>query len=286
MPGKSSYSEIKSFIQNSVPYYGTEMLMINSVLKAIRIMRLFSAAEPSLSLAEISSRLDMPKSTAHNLLNTLLAEGFIEKVDRESYALGTAIIPLTQNIRVNVELRDRAAPLLRELADDCRESVYLTVHDGDRALYIYAVESSRRLLARTAVGDRAPLHCTSVGKAILAHLPGDELAAILEHVPLTRYTPETITDIETLHAELARTRERGYAIDRQEHERSTFCLGAPVLDRRGRVIGACSISGADPRIAGERIDDLSACVMQVAEDISRRMGFVPATISRVNSLHG
>jgi DNA-binding IclR family transcriptional regulator len=259
--------------------------MINSVLKAIRIMRLFSAAEPSLSLAEISSRLGMPKSTTHNLLNTLLVEGFIEKVDRESYALGTAMIPLTQNIRVNVELRDRAAPLL-ELADECRESVYLTVHDGDRALYIYAVESSRRLLARTAVGDRAPLHCTSVGKAILAHLPGDELGAILEHAPLTPYTPETITDVEKLHEELGRTRERGYAIDRQEHERSTFCLGAPVLDRRGRVIGACSISGADPSIVDERIDDLSACVMQVAEDISRRMGFVPATISRVNSLHG
>jgi DNA-binding IclR family transcriptional regulator len=261
----------------------TSMVMINSVLKAIRIMQLFSAAEPALTLAEISSRLDMPKSTAHNLLNTLLSEGFIEKVGKDSYALGTAIIPLTQNIRVNVDLRDRAAPLLRQLADECRESVYLTVLDADCALYIYAVESSKRLLARTAVGDRAPLHCTSVGKAILAFLPQTEVDRLLQQEPLTAFTPQTITDVDELRDELARTRERGYAIDREEHERSTFCLGAPILDSRANVIGACSISGADPGLVNERMDDLSVRVMQTAEEISRRMGFVPASMSRVNA---
>jgi DNA-binding IclR family transcriptional regulator len=257
--------------------------MINSVLKAIRIMRLFSATDPVLTLAEISRRLDMPKSTAHNLLNTLLSEGFIEKANKDSYALGTAIIPLTQNVRVNVDLRDRAAPLLRQLADECRESVYLTTHDTDRVLYIYAVESSKRLLARTAVGDRAPLHCTSVGKAILAYLPKKAVDSILQHTPLVAFTANTITDVDELHEELARTKERGYAIDCEEHETSTFCLGAPILDSRANVIGACSISGSDPEIAGERVAELSAHVMQTAEEISRRMGFVPASMSRVNA---
>lgn len=259
--------------------------MINSVLKAIRILRQFSATEPTLTLAEISSRLGMPKSTTHNLLNTLLSQGFIEKVDKDSYALGTAIIPLTQNVRVNVDLRDRAAPLLRHLADECRESVYLTVHDVDRALYIYAVESSKRLLARTAVGDRAPLHCTSVGKAILAFLAEDEVADILSHAPLVPFTPNTITDADALYDELARTRERGYSIDCEEHERSTFCLGAPILDSRANVIGACSVSGADPDIVGERIGELSSHVMRTAEEISRRMGFVPTSMSHVNALY-
>ncbi len=100
----------------------------------------------------------MPKSTVHSLLNTLLADGFVEQVEDGSYALGTAVIVMTQSVRVNVELRDRAAPHLRELADQCAESVYLTIRDGDYVLYIYAIESSRRLIARTAVGDRAYLH--------------------------------------------------------------------------------------------------------------------------------
>ena len=122
--------------------------MIKSVAKAIDIMRAFSPSEPRLTLAEIARRRGLPKSTVHNLLATLLAYGFIEKAGDDYYALGTAIIALTQAVRVNVELRDRAAPLLRELADACRESVYLTVLDRDHCLYIYAIESPKRLLAR------------------------------------------------------------------------------------------------------------------------------------------
>ena len=257
--------------------------MINSVIKAIKIMKLFSTAEPRLSLAEISRRLKMPKSTAHNLLNTLLSEGFIEKVDGDAYALGTAIVALMQSVRVNVELRDRAAPLLRQRADACHKSVYLTVKDGDYALYIYAIESSRRLLARTAVGDRTPLHCTSVGKAILAHLPEEAVDHIIANVGLPTFTPQTITDPAMLKQELERTRARGYAIDNAEHEVNTFCIGAPVLNAQGQVIGACSISGADHAIIGERVTEFSPQIMETAQEISRRMGFVPASPRMVTS---
>lgn len=250
--------------------------MINSVVKAVNILQAFSTGQPRLTLAEIADRLGMPKSTTHNLLATLLACGFVEKVDADHYALGTAVIALTQAVRVNVELRDRAAPLLRELAEVCRESVYLTALDGDFCLYIYAVESPTRLMARTAVGDRSPLHCTSVGKAMLAHLPPAEVEAIVTRVGLPAFTERTITSLSVLLAELAETRRRGYAIDRQEHERHTYCVGAPIFDARGCVIGACSISGTDPEILGRRQDDLSAQVRFVAQEASRRMGFVPS----------
>ncbi|MBK8021277.1 MAG: IclR family transcriptional regulator [Chloroflexi bacterium] len=149
--------------------------MISSVTKALDILQLFTTAEPRLPLSEISRRLGIPKSTVHHLIATLAQQNFIEQTDDGSYALGKKIIALTQNVQVNVELRDRAAPLLRALADASRESVYLTVRDGDAVLYIYAIESSQRLMARTAVGDHAPLYCTSVGKAIIAYLPPEEI---------------------------------------------------------------------------------------------------------------
>lgn len=256
--------------------------MINSVVKAIRVMHLFSIAEPRLTLAEISQRLEMPKSTAHNLLNTLLSEGFIEKVDGDYYALGTAIIALTQNVRANVELRDRAAPLLRRLADACKESVYLTIRDGDYALYIYAIESSQRLLARTAVGDRAPLHCTGVGKAILSALKPEAVNEIIERAGLPAFTPNTITTRDKLFAELEQTRQRGHARDNQEHEINTYCVAAPIFDASGHVIGGCSISGLDSEIIGKRISGLSQEIMGTAQEISRRMGYVPATTAMVN----
>jgi len=255
--------------------------MINSVRKAVDIINLFSPSEPRLTLTEISSRLSLPKSTAHNLLSTLLSCGLLEKADDDHYALGRAVVALTQAVLVNVELRDRAAPLLRELADISHQSVYLTVRDGDYCLYIYAVESPHRLLARTAVGDRAYLHCTSVGKAILMCLSEADVRAIVKRVGLPASTERTITSLDALLTELEHSRERGYAIDNQEHEMNTYCIGAPVLDERGQVIGSLSVSGADPSILLEKRLDLSAHVMYTAQEVSRRMGYVPARPSRV-----
>jgi DNA-binding IclR family transcriptional regulator len=258
--------------------------MIKSVAKAVDILKTFSSSEPQLTLAEIARRRGLPKSTAHNLLNTLLAAGFVEKLDDDYYALGTAIVALTQAVRVNVELRDRAAPLLRRLADDSRESVYLTVLDKDHSLYIYAVESSKRLLARTAVGDRVPLHCTSVGKAILSTFSKKEVEDVVARVGLPAFTEATITDLDALHAELADTRARGYAIDTEEHETGVYCIGAPIFNERSRGIGACSISGTDPAIIQDRLEELSPLVVNAVQEISRRMGYVPDRISSLTSI--
>ena len=259
--------------------------MINSVVKVAKIMSLFSPDEPRLSLSDISQRLQMPKTTTYNLLNTLVSIGYVEKVNGELYALGTAVISLTPNVRVNVELRDQAAPFLRRLADSSNESVYLTIKDGRTALYIYAIESSGRLLARTAVGVHAPLHCTSVGKAILAFLAEDEIDRLYGAAPLEAFTSNTITNVAQLKQALSCIRERGYSIDNQEHELDTFCLGAPILDARSHVIGACSVSGVTPDIIGSRLPSLSASLMQTAQEVSRHMGHIPArkTLARNKS---
>jgi IclR family transcriptional regulator, acetate operon repressor len=258
--------------------------MINSVRKAIQVMHLFSASEPRLTLTEISRRLNMPKSTAHSLLNTLVPEGFIEKVGRDSYALGTAVIVMTQNVRVNVEMRDRAAPYLRELADQCDESVYLTVRNGDYVLYIYAIESSRRLIARTAVGDRAYMHSTGVGKAILAELPAEQCEQIISRVGLPAVTKHSITDFAQLQRVLEQTRERGYSIDNQENELRNYCLGTALYDGSGQVIGACSVAGTDPEIIGVRMPELSDHLLRTGLTISRNLGYVPASMSKLNHM--
>lgn len=255
--------------------------MIHSVRKAVSILRLFTAKEPRLTLSEISRRLEMPKSTTHNLLNTLLIDGFIEKVDGDHYALGTAPLELTQSVRVNVEVRDPAAPLLRKLADDTSESVYLTILHGDYALYIYAVESPRRLAARTAVGDLVHLHCTSVGKAMLAFLPPDRIEQFLVDREFPAFTATTITAVTALRQELATIAEQGFAIDRAEHEPQTYCLGAPIFNAQGEVFGACSVSGAGVEVITERLPELSTALLSTAQQISRYMGFIPQRPSAI-----
>jgi IclR family transcriptional regulator, acetate operon repressor len=255
--------------------------VIQSIERAIRLLEAFSPAEPRLALSELARRLDLPKSTVHNILKTLSAHGYVERVDGDRYALGTSALVLAQASRVCVELRDRAAPLLRELADTSHETVYLTSFEDDQVLYVYAIETRSRLLARSAVGDRGPMHCTSVGKAVLGSLDAAAVDDIVRRRGLPGFTPYTITDPAALALELERTRERGFSVDDQEHELGTYCLGAPILDGRGHVIGACSVSGRDPAIVAARQEELVTPLLFTAQEISRRMGHVPQRSSQV-----
>jgi DNA-binding IclR family transcriptional regulator len=248
--------------------------MIQSVERALALLASFTPSEPRLALGELARRLALPKSTVHNILRTLAHHGYVERIG-DLYALGTAPIVLAQSARVIVELRDRAAPLLRELADRTHETVYLTSFEGDHVLYVYAIETSGRLLARSAVGDRSPLHCTGVGKAILARLDEATIRAIAARSGLPVFTHRTQGSIEEVLAEVERTRARGYSIDDQEHEIGTYCLGAAIVDTGGRSIGACSVSGRDPSIVAGREGELATLLTFTAQEISRRMGHVP-----------
>lgn len=257
--------------------------MVQVIGRAIQILECFSPQEPRLSLGEISTRTDLPKSTAHNILKTLQHYGYIEKIDNDHYSLGKSLIPLTQSVRVNAELRDRAAPMLRNLADTVHESVYLTVLDGDFALYIYAIETPSRLMARTAVGERSLLHCTGVGKAMLAFLPPETVKEIVKRQGLPAFTDSTITTIGDLMADLANTKKRGYSVDQQEHEVGTYCIGAPIFDISGQVIGACSVSGQDANIVNSRTSELAGKLLYAALEVSRQMGYIPTRPPQVVS---
>jgi DNA-binding IclR family transcriptional regulator len=244
-------------------------------VKAFQILQLFSPEEPVMTFAEIAAKLEYPKSTVHGLLRTLESLGYVEQVDNRSYALGKAVIPMTQAALVNVSIRDRSAPLLRQLSDATGHSVYLTVLDDVVTLYIYAVETSHRLLARSAVGDRVPLHCTAVGKALLAFLPEAEQNRIISAVGLPAFTNTTITQRDILKEELLRTVERGFSTDNQEHEKGSFCVGAPIFDAKGNVVASCSVAGDEPEVIAEEMHFYAGHVVQTAQEASRRMGFVP-----------
>ena len=250
--------------------------MIGSIVKALEVLEIFRPEEHSLSLAEISNRLGYPKTTLYTILNTLELKGYVERGKNGIYSLGTAIIPLTQSVRVNAKIRDRAAPLLRELGDYTKQSVYLAILDDLMCLYIYAIETKHRLLARTAIGERVLMHYTSVGKSMLTFLPEDQIDAMIERHGLSRATEHSIIDRENLKKELAIIRSQGYATDKAEHEPNVYCIGCPIFDADGKVIAACSISGVDIQIVTEHCESLSAAVRYTAQEISRRMGYIPS----------
>ena len=193
--------------------------IVRSVLKALDVLEAFGHDEHILGVTELSKRLGLAKSTTYNLLATLKSRGYVEEDPVTSrYSLGVKLLELSRAVRANVEIRDRAAAILRELAQYSREAVYLTILHDDHSVYIYSIEAPGRLQARSAIGGRVPLHCTGVGKAKMAFLGDEEVARIMARVGLPRFTDNTIVDPERMRAELALIRRRGYAVDNEEHE--------------------------------------------------------------------
>ncbi|MGQ9630529.1 MAG: IclR family transcriptional regulator [bacterium] len=247
--------------------------LVKSVWRAVKILESFDRGERGMGVTELSRRLGFPKSSVHDILSTLEAEGIVERdPDSQRYRLGLKLFELGNMARSNLELRKVAVPFLKELNSRLDETVHLTVLDEGEVLYIECFESTKRLRTYSVIGVRAPLHCTAVGKAILAFLPEDEADEIIRRRGLERFTENTITDPQRLKEELARIRSLGYSVDNMEHEEGVKCVGAPIRNNEGKVFASISVSGPSQRITPERIPEIAELVVTTAKEISRRIG--------------
>jgi DNA-binding IclR family transcriptional regulator len=145
--------------------------------------------------------------------------------------------------------------------------------EGNEVLYVECLESSKRLRTYSVLGVRAPLYCTSVGKAILAFLPSEEQTTILDSTTFEKFTENTIIDKMYLLDELRTIAQRGYAVDNMEHEEGLRCVGAPIRSHAGQVFAAISVSGPSQRITLGNISEIGKVVMAQAENISAQLGY-------------
>lgn len=233
----------------------------------------FTFQEQDLSLAELSRRLKVHRSTLHRLLLALCRYRLLEQNPRtRRFRLGLRLFELGNQAVAGVQLREVARPHLRELTAETGETSHLVVLDEGEALYLEKFESSNALRMPSRVGRRVPAHCTAVGKVLLAHLPEQELDGVLQARGLGRFTAHTLTTPQALKAELRRIRERGYAVDNEEIEEGLRCVGAPVRNYTGEVVGSVSIAGPSSRLTWERLPQLEERVMACAAAISRDLG--------------
>ena len=247
--------------------------MVNSVQRAAAILGLL-LKEKRLGLSQVARSLRIPKSTAHSILETLEREGLVARDESTgTFCLGIRLLELGQAAQENFELRRVASPHLLALNRELDETVHLTVLDGDVVLYVECFESSRRLRTYSVIGVRGPLHCTAVGKAILAFLDDDEQIRLVNRIPLERFTSHTITGRTALRAHLKEVRARGWSVDDVEHEEGVRCVGAPVFDHLGRVCASISISGPTQRITTGALPGLAEKARAAALAISRTLGF-------------
>jgi len=254
----------------------TEPNGLSSVRNAARLLKIFLSREESVGVSDLARRLGLGKSTVHRLLTTLAAEGLIER-DEESggYRLGLVVFELGEAVRVHLDLHAAAGPVLAAVREQTGESSQVGVLDGVDVVYVDRLESSQTLRLFTETGRRVPVHCTSSGKVLLAHLPPERCAQVLAEAPLTQLTSRTITDPVALQAELARVRLRGWAEAVDEREIGVASVAAPVRDRSGRVIAAISIGAPAIRLGAARRRELASVVQEAGEAASRRLGWSP-----------
>jgi IclR family KDG regulon transcriptional repressor len=220
------------------------------VHKAIAVVELLASSDHPMGPAEIASRLQMSRNAAFRLLTTLHSCGWVEKdAEARNYQLGLKLFQLGSAAFRSRDIRRLAFPIAEELRNRYEETVNLALLDGAQVVYVERLESRRSLRTATAIGTRAPLHCTALGKAILAHLPHEQASALLASEPMVALTDGTITDHAALSAELEAIRQQGYAQDIEENSIGVHCLGAPIFDSYGRVIAALSVSGPAQRMA-------------------------------------
>ncbi len=247
---------------------------VKSLVKALRILELLAeGGQAFYTLTELSRGLRLHVSTVHRLLVNLVRQGFVEPDPATGgYRLGFRVLRMGLKVLDQLDFRRVADPLLRELNRQTQETVHLAILRDNRAISIEKYGSPQPMGLTAPLGGILPLHCSGVGKALLAFQSDDHAKGLVEAEGLERYTQHTITSVAQLRKELARIREDGYSVDNEEAVDGLRCVAAPIFDHTGNVVAAFSVAGPATRVTAARVPALSKLVKDTSRQISFRLG--------------
>lgn len=224
-------------------------------------------------LADIAEQAEIGKTTAHRVLQVLVANNYAQARGEGMYSVGPALMALARGIESDMDLAEIAEPILSELQRLTGHTVHFAVLTGRVGVYLAKVEGSKPYQMASRVGMQIPLHCTSTGKSMLAQLPEPELAAVLAPPEAGSGASRlSQAQLKGLRKELIETRERGYSLDDEENEPNVRCVGAPVFGPDGSVLGAISVSGLVFVLTLEQAHELGPQVIAYAQRVSRALG--------------
>ena len=227
------------------------------------------AAGGGLALAEIAARLGLAPSTVHRVLVTLAARGVAESDGAtQTWHVGPTAFRHGSAFMRRSGLVERARPVLRRLMEATGETANLGILQGDAVLFLSQAETHETIRAFFPPGTRSALHASGIGKALLAHMRGPDLRALLQDMRLERFTPMTLTAPEALMADLALTRARGFSLDNEERSPGMRCIAAPIFDLAGEAAAGISVSGPLSRMEDARIAGIAQTVISAARELS------------------
>jgi len=247
---------------------------VQSVGKALLILDLLAAEKSEMSLTDISSATGWAKSTVHGLVSTLREYGYIEQsLFNGRYKLGIKLFEMGNAVKRSWDINAVAKPHLRRLNEKTGEMVQLAVEKEGEVLYLDKLDAHKDMRIVSDIGIRLPVHCSGLGKALLAYRPQSEVKRIVKEKGMRAMTERTITTLPKLFQELENVRKNGYSIDDQEIMEGLRCIGAPIFDSGNQVRYAISVSGFYYKMQGQHLDFIIESVKKTAETISYEMGY-------------
>ncbi|WP_105616198.1 IclR family transcriptional regulator [Vallitalea okinawensis] len=250
--------------------------VVQSVDRALEILELLSCHVDGLAIKEISEKLELHKSTVHRLLGTLIYKGYVEQNELNNrYLVTLKLFQLGSRKVENTDVIETSKPYLNQLAQFSGEVVHLVLRDGTDIIYVDKVEGNQTIRMHSKIGNRSPMYCTGVGKAIMSTLEEDEIKMIWENSEIKRLTEHTIIELAEMHQTIEQIKLSGYALDNEENELGVKCVAVSIKDYRGISIAAISISGPKERMTNEKIITYSQKLKKSCQEISERLGYNP-----------
>jgi IclR family acetate operon transcriptional repressor len=245
---------------------------VQSLDRALALLELI-AQEDGLTLTELAQRAGVPPSTAHRILGTLQAHDYVmHDEERGLWLIGVRAFEVGSSFLRNRKLAETGRTIMRELMEECGETVNLAIEDGGSIVFISQVESHHAIRAFHRPGSRGAIHASGVGKALLTALSDDAVRRVLHKTGLVKFTPKTLVEPERLFAELVTSRERGWTVDDEERTPGMRCVAAPIFNEHGEAFAGLSISGPTVRLTDERMGELGPMVKRAAEAITGSIG--------------
>jgi DNA-binding IclR family transcriptional regulator len=242
-----------------------------ALVKGLALIELVVESDRPLRLVDLVEASGLPRPTALRLLDVLCRAEVLRVDDAGTYALGPRVAAWGQSFLDRLDLRSQAVQSMEELVEISGETCFLGVLDGGQILYVAAVNSPQPVRPAARPGSRNPLHCTGIGKVLLAWQPESRMRELLAG-PLERRTENTLTDADAVVAQLEQVRRRGFAIDEIENEEGVRCVAAPVRDHTGAVVAGLSVSAPAYRFSSDDVHRLAPEVLRVTGGLSRRLG--------------
>ena len=259
--------------RSTAKHTDTDRYHVPNLERALRIMEFLAGEAHGLGLSEIAEKLELPKNSVFRIVSTLHAHGYLNRDDANKFTLGSKLLTLGYAAVQEGHLVEKSFDIMRQIGEETGETTCLGILDDTEGVVLECVTSSQQVQVVVRVGTRFMLHTAAPGKAMMAHLPADELKSLLDKISYPKFTGTTITSKQGMRAELEKVLKQGYALDNAEHVEGVRCVGASILNQRAEPVGAVWITGPTFRITDDRFESLGKVLAAGAARISTRFGY-------------